>query len=110
MDGKFLGKITSAEFGMFKDTPLMGLQLKFRLDGCMVSDGGRYCVNTSPKFNWSSPYPYGRAAAITRMVDNVESILKEAKVYSVSELVGKPVQVTIDQNIFVEFRILTEVL
>ena len=42
--------------------------------------------------------------------EKVYQILKDAKVNYVSELVNKPVEVTIDKNCFKDFRILTEVL
>lgn len=40
----------------------------------------------------------------------VNDILKAAKVNYVSELINKPVEVTIENNTFKNFRILTEVL
>jgi hypothetical protein len=40
----------------------------------------------------------------------VSKLLKDAKVSSVDELKGKPVEVTFDGNMLKEWRILTEVL
>jgi hypothetical protein len=40
----------------------------------------------------------------------VSKLLKDAKVNSVDELKGKPVEVTFDGNMLKEWRILTEVL
>lgn len=110
MTGKILGKIDFAEFGTIRDYPfLMGLQLGFKLaDGCYVMDGGKYCVNVSPECKWE--YEGKREECITKMVDHVASVIKDAGVNNVSGLVGKPVEVTIDRNTFVDFRILKEVL
>ena len=43
-------------------------------------------------------------------LDELYEILKDAKVNYVSQLVGKPVEVEIEDNMFKDFRILTEVL
>ena len=101
---KILGKITFAEYGTVKDHPfLMGLQLGFKLgDGTNVMDGGSNTVNISKECRWEE--------AITVNIEKVYEILKDAKVNYVSELINKPVEVTIDKNCFKDFRILTEVL
>ena len=110
MTGKILGKIDFAEFGTIRDYPfLMGLQLGFKLaDGTYIMDGGKYCVNVSPECKWE--YEGKREKCIAEKIDHVYSILKDAGVNKVSELVGKPVEVTIDRNTFADFRILKEVL
>lgn len=105
---KILGKITSAEFGTVYDYPfLIGLQLGFSMDGSCVGDGGKHCVNISPDCQWKN---HNREEVITSKIERVKEILNEAKVNYVSQLVGKPVEVTIDKNCFVDFRMLTEVL
>lgn len=110
MTEKILGKIDFAEFGTVRDYPfLMGLQLGFKLgDGGGIMDGGKYCVNVSPECKWE--YDGKREECITEMVEHVRSILNDARVNRVSGLVGKPVEVTINNNTFVDFRILKEVL
>ena len=109
MDGKFLGKITFAEFGMIADYPfLMGLKLGFKLgDGGSVMDGGKYTVNINPNCKWDKRE---RADAIVEILEFVEKTLKDAQVNDVSKLINKPVEVTIEKNTFKDFRILTEVL
>lgn len=106
---KILGEIASAEFGMVPDHPfLMGLQLSFKLgDGSGVGCGEVYTENISPacRFNNKS-----RAECIADIMDKTATILKQAGVNHVSELVNKPVEVTLDGNLFKDFRILTEVL
>ena len=70
-------------------------------------DGGKYTVNISPECKWGE---FSRADAIVKTVEFVNKILKDAKVNYVSELINKPVEVTIENNTFKDFRILTEVL
>jgi hypothetical protein len=109
MTGKILGKITSAEYGMVRDYPfLFGLQLYFKLgDGTSIGCGGRYTENVSESCKWTVQE---RQCSITKSVDEVHKILKDAKVSYVSELINKPVEVEIEKNTFKSFRILTEVL
>lgn len=109
MDGKILGKIDFAEYGTVRDYPfLIGLQLGFKLgDGSGVMDGGSNTINVSKECRWEESE---REAAVTVSVERVYQILKDAKVNYVSQLVNKPVEVTIDKNCFKDFRILTEVL
>ena len=97
---KELGKITFAEFGTIRDYPfLIGLHLGFRMCGSSVMDSGKYTVNISPECKWKN---------LNR--EEVDRILEDAKVNYVSELVNKPVEVTMKNNTFTDFRILTEVL
>lgn len=109
MDGKVLGKITKAEYGMVRDYSfLFGLQLEFSLgDRTSIGCGSRYTINISETCKWTTEE---RQCGITKSVDEVHKILKDAKVDYVSKLVGKPVEVEIERNTFKNFRILTEVL
>lgn len=77
------------------------------MGGCAIGDGYRYCENISDNCDWKNS---NREEAITKTVDKVNEILKEAKCKWVSELIGKPVEVTIEDSLFKDFRILTEVL
>ena len=109
MTEKVLGKIDFAEFGTIRDYPfLIGLQLGFKLgDGGGIMDGGSNTVNISPECRWET---IEREVAITAAVEQVDKILKDAKVNYVSQLLNKPVEVEIERNTFKSFRILTEVL
>lgn len=69
--------------------------------------GGKYTVNIDPECKWDK---YDRQEVITYKIETVCQILKDAKVNYVSELVGKPVELTIENHRFKDFRILTEVL
>lgn len=51
-----------------------------------------------------------RHTNLAESLDFVAKILKDAKVNYVSELLGKPVEVTLEDGVFKDFRILTEVL
>ena len=105
---KMLGKITFAEFGTIRDYPfLIGLQLGFEMSGCGVMDGGKYTVNISKECKWT---PERREVAVTESIEKINGILHDAKVNYVSQLVNKPVEVTLIGNRFESFRILTEVL
>ncbi|MFY0744808.1 hypothetical protein AB1K09_20275 [Solibacillus silvestris] len=107
MNGKFLGRITNAEFGVNRDYPfLFGLELEFKMDiGCVATN---ISVNISDNCNWSETD--GRDKALGKQALKIVSILEDAKVSYVSQLVGKPVEVELDHNLFKSFRILTEVL
>lgn len=108
MKEKVLGKITFAEFGSVKDYPFMiGLQLGFSMECGSIMDGGKYTVNISKNCRWEESE---RQQAITVSIEKVAETLKKAKVNYVSELKNKPVEVTIENNTFKDFRILTEVL
>lgn len=105
---KELGKITFAEFGTIRDYPfLIGLHLGFRMGGSGVMDGGKYTVNISSECKWKD---LNREATITKTIEEINRILEDAKVNYVSELLNKPVVVTMENNTFKDFRILTEVL
>lgn len=109
MDGKFLGKITFAEFGQYSDRPfLFGLQLGFEFNGGGVYDGGRYTANISNACKWDSESQ--RQQIFMNNLEELNKILTDAKVNYVSALKGKPVEVEIVGNTFKGFRILTEVI
>lgn len=106
---KVLGKITRAKFGMNRDYPfLMGLELEFGADGWGIGDGGKMMINVGPTAKWESSL--ARERAIARMIDSIRDLLIDAKVDDVTKLVGRPVEVTMEGNVFKDFRILKEVL
>lgn len=107
---KVLGKITSAEYGICPDYPFFfGLRLTFSLDGGsrVVGSSTKYMFNISEHCKWETK---NRSDAIAGTVDDLYKILCDAKVHHVSELVGKPVEVTLDGMLYKDFRILTEVI
>lgn len=103
-----LGKITNAQFGRYPDRPfLFGLQLEFDFKGSGVGCGGRYTVNISDACRWERQE---KLEAIERNINHLNQILEDANVNHVSKLIGKPVEVTLEGNMFKDFRILTEVI
>lgn len=100
-----LGKITSAEFGLVRDYPcVMGLKLRFKFgEGSCVGDGWTYTVNMNPGSD-------DRKTKLEERADGLYQLLKAAKCQNVSDLKGKPVELTLDDNTFKSMRILTEVL
>jgi hypothetical protein len=109
MEEKVLGKIDFAEFGLYPDRPfLMGLQLGFKMQCSGVMDGGRYTVNISPECRWDSEEE--KYSAMGKILLHLNKILNDAKVNFVSELLDKPVEITLKNSTFQSFRILTEVL
>lgn len=109
MEGNYLGKIVFAEFGQYPDRPfLFGLHLHFEFGGGGVGDGGKYTFNISEECKWDSEQQRMRIAF--DKLEFVNKILTSAKVNYVSQLIGKPVEITIVDNVFKDFRILTEVL
>lgn len=101
---KRLGKIDFVEFGTMRDYPF---QLGFSMSGSGVMDAGKYTVNISPDCHWEMGT---RHSNLAESLDRLAKILKDAKVNYVSEMLGKPVEVTLEDGIFKDFRILTEVL
>ena len=104
-----LGKITNVKFGFIPDYPfLFGIDFEFSLgDGSGVGSGGKYTINISKDCKWSAEE---RKEAIESSIDFIVKILKDAKVDNVYDLKNKPVEVYIQDNTFISFRILTEVL
>lgn len=98
MTEKHLGKNYFAEFGTIKDYPC---------DKTWIGDGGKYMVNINPACRWETSE---RTETVTQKVEFVNDILNATKVNYVSELINKPVEVTIENNCFKDFQILTEVL
>lgn len=76
-------------------------------EGGNIADGGKHTVNIDKQCRWEDSE---RTTAVTASVENVYQVLKDAKVNYVSQLINKPVEVTIEKNTFKDFRILTEVL
>lgn len=109
---KLLGKIEKAEYGTIEDLPfMMGLQLTFSLSGGVVGvgDAGKYTVNMSKACKWKGGEIERDEIVYMRQYELYE-LLKRAKVNFVSELKNKPVEVTLEDYTFKDFRILTEVL
>lgn len=109
MTEKLLGKIDFAEFGGIPDYPfLIGLQLGFSFKGSGVGDGGKYTVNITSDCKWDSDDQ--KCQAYEKCLKMVYDTCKKANVNYVSELKNKPVEVTLENYTFKDFRILEEVI
>ncbi len=109
MTEKVLGKIDFAEFGTNKDYPfLIGIQLGFQLgDKRGIGDGGKYTIYINFDNEQETTV---NTESVIQNVKFINDTLEAAKVNYISELINKPVVVTIENNCFKDFRILTEVL
>jgi hypothetical protein len=104
---KELGKISKAEFGMVYDREfLFGLLLTFEGKGWGVSD--HYLVNIHPDCKW--PSETEKLEAMAEVLQKTHKLLQDAKAYTVSQLIGKPVEITFENRVIKGFRILAEVL
>lgn len=111
MEEKVLGKITEVEYGKYADRGfLFGLDLTFKLgNGGFVGTGGKYTLNISEECKgWESEEEKNKL--FMEQLNHLNKILTDTKVNSVSELKDKPVEVTLRDRTFKDFRILTEVL
>lgn len=104
-----LAKIESAKFGYFQDREfLFGLILGFSGQGWSVGCGGRYTISMSKDCKWKSQEE--RKEWMEKTMQFTYDIIQQAGVDSVEKLKGIPVEVTLENNAFKSFRILTEVL
>lgn len=109
---KELGKIENVRFGFggYQDA-MFGLSLTFSGAGwgiCdFVSGGWQSSIEGGGNCKWTE---HDRNITRAAMVERIDKILTDAKVDSVDELKGKPVEVTFDGMTLKEWRILKEVL
>ncbi|GBG94628.1 hypothetical protein LFYK43_10870 [Ligilactobacillus salitolerans] len=103
---KYLGYIENAEFGRASDVGFMfGLMLVITVPEHGIANFNHYMVNTSENCK-------NKEAVDKAILDywrTIYALLDDAKVSSVSELKGVPVEVDCDTKIN-NFRILTEVI
>lgn len=109
---KKLGKIESVKFGIggYQDCQL-GIHFTLSDGSWGVGDSKTSWdserIKCSEHAKWTEDDRSQNYADIMRYVSK---LLKDAKVESVEQLKGKPVEVTFDGNLLKEWRILTEVL
>lgn len=106
---KELGKIKHVAFG-FNDRGFLGLQLTFSLNGGSSGIGTEWTVNMSEISKHTQWTENERQENIVDVYWKVNNILEKAKISSIHELKGIPVEVTIDRGMLKEFRVLEEVL
>jgi hypothetical protein len=91
---------------------MFGLSLDFSFDSCCgigttISGGWNNSIKCSEYCKWTEE---DRNKQRAEMCEKVNQLILDAKVEYVDQLAGKPVELTIENNTFKDFRILTEVL
>jgi hypothetical protein len=106
---KLLGKITKAEFGWggYNDA-MLGLTLSFASNSSGVSfHRGDWGVECTEHCRWTEAE---RLNGLGKAIMYLGTILTNAKKQSVHQLVGTPVELTLEGNLLKDWRVLTEVL
>lgn len=110
IERKELGKIKTATFGLggYQDCQI-GFWLTLGGDSWGVSAGksGAWALERDKYCKWTEE---DRRAALADSAWELAQTLKQAKVNSVQELVGTPIEATFDGNMLKSWRVLTEVL
>jgi len=109
---KEFGKINSVSFGFggYQDCEVglfLGLGGKAWGVCASVSGGWSTILERSSGTKWTEG---DRSKQYDKMCREIQEILKKAKVNSVDQLKGKPVEVTFDGNLLKSWRVLDEVL
>jgi hypothetical protein len=109
---KKLGKIINIHFGLggYQDAQI-GIHLTLGNNGWGVNHS--HCAWDEETVEWSKNSQWSeedRDKSYSEILRYVSKLLNDAKVSSVDELKGIPVEVTTEGNILIEWRILTEVL
>lgn len=109
MNEKRLGQIKVASFGFggYQDA-MIGLSLAFGSEGWGVSTfHGAWGVKRSEYCKWSEE---DRVKQLGEACLKLRDLLEQAKVRSVEDLIGIPVEIEFEGNCLKDYRILTEVL
>ena len=110
---KYLGKITKAEFGHCGyQNSFIGLALEFRFDkSAFVSQditGGWYIGNKwNEHCKWTEK---GNRLQHAIMAEKISQVLLDADCTYISQLVSTPVELELEGNKLVSWRVLTEVI
>jgi hypothetical protein len=108
---KRIGKIKAARFGDggYQDACIgVTFDLGSDKDSWGVGDfWGAWAIERSEYCKWTEE---DRIRQLGEMVMRLNGILRDAKVGSVAELAGTPIEVTFDSNTLKEWRVLTEVI
>jgi len=110
MNEKFLGKIDSFRvgFGGYQDAQF-GYWFTLRFDKCSGVGGGKgpWATEVSAHTKWTEA---DRSAQFDEVMRDLWKFLEQAKKREVHELVGIPVEVTMEGNMLKSWRVLEEVL
>lgn len=106
---KKLGKIKSVQFGVEEGR----LGIHFSLEGkewCVVTSNSTLdfeTINHDESCDWNEEQRSKRHDEIMKFVSK---LLNQARVSNVSELKGTPIEVTMNNGLLMEWRVLTEVI
>jgi len=110
---KKLGRISKVSFGLggYQEA-MLGIHFQFSFEGSGIGTSECYwspeLIKCSDKCQWTEE---DRSKAFDEIMRYVAKLLSDAKVMTVDQLQGIPVEVALkDFNSFDSFRILTEVL
>lgn len=106
---KELGKIKTASFGWggYQDA-MLGLSVSLGGDGWGVADfWGNWGIERSEHAKWSEE---DRLRYLGEAVMRLKGILDDAKVRTVADLIGVPIEATFDGMKLESWRVLKEVL
>jgi hypothetical protein len=112
MTEKILGKISKVHFGIggYQDA-MLGIHFSFSSSSTGVSTTRAYwdanMIEVSTHAKWTEE---DRRKEYANIMYYVSDLLKDAKVQDVMQLVGKPVELTVEFNTLKSWRILTEVI
>jgi hypothetical protein len=112
---KKLGKIESVKFGHvgYQDA-MLGLDLTFSFNGGGIGTGGLKGLTWDPELIECTKYSKwteeDRDFHFAEHMRYISKLLNDAKVNDVYKLKGIPVEITIENRTFKDFRVLTEVL
>lgn len=104
-----LGKIQKANFGFggYQEA-MIGISFTLGNDGWGVQDfWGEWGIKRSEHAKWTEE---DRVVKLGQMTMRLAGVLKDAKVETVSQLEGMPIEVTFEGNALSSWRILKEVL
>ena len=106
---KELGKITRFEIGIGGyDDAMFGLSITFSFQGSGVQDFiGTWAHKPDEHHRWTLE---DQSKCWADMCREIIETLRKAKVKTISEMIGIPVEVTFDNNRLSSWRILEEVL
>lgn len=112
---KVLGKISTIQFGIGGyQNCFLGLHICFDLNcgaGVCSPFHGTWCPGlvdpSNEHYKWSES---DRDKILAKTMRFIGKLLLDAKKHDINELVGVPVEVTLDGTVFHDFRILKEVL
>lgn len=107
-----LGKLSNVKFGLGGyQGACLGLSVTINCDGCGVNDNkstwDANLIECSERCKWTEE---DRSKGYDEIMRYVSDLLSDAKITSIDQLNGKPVEVTFDGNMLKRWRILTEVI